>query len=109
MQITTRTEGEVTIVDVSGSLNTITSGPAAEELTLITQNSSKLLLNFTELEFLSSAGLRIILRTAKQLQQEGGTLKICNPSGAVREVMEISGFDKLLDLHDSESEGIAEF
>jgi anti-anti-sigma factor len=109
MKISTRTEGDITVADVSGSLDTQTSAPASEELTRIAQGTSKLLLNFEQLEFLSSAGLRILLRTAKQLNGAGGTMKICNPTGTVKEVMEISGFGNFLDLHDSESEALAAF
>ncbi len=109
MQISTRIEGEITVVDVSGSLNTLTSGAASEELAKIVQSNSKLLLNFAELEYLGSAGLLALLRTAKQLHGAGGTLKICNSSRTVKDVMIVSGFDKLLDLCDSESEAVAMF
>ena len=109
MKITTRTEDDVTVVDVSGSLDTQTAGPASEELASIAQGNSKLLLNFEHLEFLSSAGLRVLLRTAKQLNGAGGTMKICSPSGTVKEVMEISGFSNFLDVHDSESEALSTF
>ena len=109
MEITTRSVDDVTVVDISGSLDTQTSGAASEEMARIAQNATKMLLNLESLDFLSSAGLRVILRTAKQLGSSGGTIRICNAVGVVKEVMEISGFDTLLDLHESESDALAQF
>ena len=109
MEISTRNVNNIIVVDISGSLDTQTSGPASEELTRIAQASSKVLVNFENLEFVSSAGLRILLRTAKKLQGLGGAMKLCGARGTVKEVMEISGFGELLDLHDSENDAIDAF
>ena len=109
MEINTRTVDDVTVIDISGSLDTQTSGTASEEMARIAQGATKMLLNLECLDFLSSAGLRVILRTAKQLSGSGGTIKICNATGVVKEVMEISGFGSLLDLHGTEADALASF
>lgn len=109
VEINTRNVNNVTVVDISGSLDTLTSGPASKELTRIAQASSNVLVNFENLEFISSAGLRILLTTAKQLQGLGGALKLCGAKGVVKEVMEIAGFGELLDLHDSENDALDAF
>jgi anti-sigma B factor antagonist len=109
MEITTRAADDVTIVDISGSLDTQTSGAASDEMGKIAQDAAKMLLNLDNLEFLSSAGLRVILRTAKQLKGSGGAIKVCSASGVVKEVMEISGFGSLLDLHETEADALAAF
>ena len=54
MEITTRTVNEVTVVNLSGSLDTQTSGDASDELSRIAQGSSKILLNLENLDFLST-------------------------------------------------------
>ena len=109
MEINTRTADDVTVIDISGKLDTQTSGAASEEMSRIAEGASNMLLNLENLEFLSSAGLRVILRTAKQLSGTGGTLKVCNAVGVVKEVMEISGFGNLLDLYASEADALASF
>ena len=109
MEINTRNVDDVTVIDISGSLDTQTSGTASDEMTRIAQDASKMLLNLESLDFLSSAGLRVILRTAKQLKDSGGAIKVCNAGGVVKEVMEISGFGSLLDLHVTEAEALAAF
>lgn len=109
MEISTRKVGDVTVIDISGSLDTHTSGAASDEMGKIVGSTEKMLLNLENLEFLSSAGLRVFLRTAKQQKGTGGAIKVCNATGVVKEVMEISGFGSLLDLHDSESGALASF
>ena len=66
-------------------------------------------MNMEKLEFLSSAGLRVLLRTGKESQATGGTMKICQPNGVVKEVLDISGFSSFLDIHDDEAEAMAAF
>ena len=85
------------------------SGTASDELSKIVENTSKLLINLGNLDFLSSAGLRVILRAAKQIKGSGGAIKLCNAAGVVKEVMEISGFGSLLDLHVTEEDALASF
>lgn len=109
MEFRTRLEDDITVVDLSGNLDTHTSGAASEELARIAQGASKLLLNLEGLEFLSSAGLRVLLRTSKQLKRAGGETKICGAKGTVLEVLEISGLDTLMDLHVSEREALSAF
>ena len=109
MEINTRNVNNVTVVDISGSLDTLTSGPASKELSSIVQASSNVLVNFENLEFISSAGLRILLLTAKQLRGLGGAMKLCGAKGTVKEIMKIAGFDELLDLHDSENDALDAF
>lgn len=109
MELSTRNVGEVTVVDIAGSLDTHTSGAASDEIGKIVGSTGKMLLNLENLEFLSSAGLRVFLRVAKQQKGSGGAIKVCSATGVVKEVMEISGFGRLLDLHDSESDALASF
>ena len=110
MEISTRKEGDVLIADLIGSLDTQTSGPASEEMSrVISEASGKLLVNMQQLEFLSSAGLRVLLRAGKEIQAAGGTMKVCQPNGVVKEVLDISGFASFLDIQDSEADAVAAF
>ena len=110
MEMTTRHVQGVTIVDVSGRLDTGSSGAAADGLARIAQtDGAKLLLNLEQLEFLSSAGLRVILRTAKTLRKRSGEVKLCNARGVVAEVLEGAGFGELLHLCSSEKSALEAF
>ncbi len=110
MEIETRRIDDVLILDITGRLDTQGSGPAAEQMARIVQDgNSKILLNLCKLEFLSSSGLRVLLRTAKLLPEPEGRMMICQAQGVVKEVLEISGFDVLLDVHDTEAAALEHF
>ena len=110
MQITTRKVYDVQVVDLAGNLDSRGAGDIGDQLVEIAQASAKqVLLNLAKVEFVSSAGLRIILRAAKLLQNRDGELKICSAVEGVREVMETSGFDSLLKLYNTEKEAFAAF
>ena len=65
------------------------------------------ILDMAELTYISSAGLRVILQTARTLQRQNARFALCSLSGTVREVFEISGFDRVIEIHPSQSEAIA--
>ena len=110
MTIATRTTGDILVVDIDGRLDTQTSGPALEELLLIVKSGrDKVLLNLAKLEYLSSAGLRVILQTAKKLQSADGHLKLCHADGLVKEVMRTSGFDSLINVYETEQDACGDF
>jgi anti-sigma B factor antagonist len=89
-----RNEKELTI-ELSGRLDT-TTAPILERA--IGENSGdieKLVLDFKGLEYISSAGLRVVLNTQKKMQQMGG-MKVINVCEEVMEVFEITGFVDIL-------------
>jgi anti-anti-sigma factor len=68
-----------------------------------------LLVDFKALDYISSAGLRVLLATAKRLSSEGGSLRICHLNDTVREVFEISGFSTIFSVFDTEAEALEGF
>ncbi len=110
MKLTVGDAGEVKIVRIEGELDTQTSPDAEAELTqLIDAGSRKVVVNFERLAYISSAGLRILLAAAKQLQVSGGELRVCNLCDLVQEVFNISGFDSILSVSKSEAEALDGF
>ena len=69
----------------------------------------KILVNFADLDYISSAGLRVLLTTAKRLGGSGGTLRICGLNETVSEVFEISGFSVILSVFPNETEALEGF
>ena len=110
MKIETRSVYDVLVVDMSGRLDSTSSGQAGDRIVNIAKGEHKrVLLNLAELEYVSSAGLRVILRGAKLLQGKRGELKICNAKGLVRDVLETSGFKSLIRVYDTEQEAFSAF
>ncbi len=108
MQIDTRQVDGMTVIDMSGRLDTSTSGAAYDEMVAIAKSGvTKVVLNLDKMEYVSSAGLRVMLTVAKLLKSSMGELKICHANGVVKEVLEVSGFNHLIDIYDEEKDAIA--
>lgn len=76
------------------------TGPVFEKEVLqqIDEGQRRVLLDFTDLVYISSAGLRIILLAAKRMKSVGGRLALCSLNPQIAEVFEISGFSRILDV-----------
>lgn len=110
MEIKTTESGDVRILVVQGHLDTNTSPEAERSINaLIDAGATKLLINFATVEYISSAGLRVLLATAKKLKGAGGDLKICNLNDTVQEVFDISGFSSILAVSSSQEEALDSF
>ena len=65
------------------------------------------ILDLGEITYISSAGLRVILLTARALRRQNAELAVYSLSASIREVFEISGFDKIIPVRDSRPDAIA--
>jgi anti-anti-sigma factor len=110
VEIAVRNEGEVRVIDFEGNLETSTAAEAESEINrVIDEGASQLLINFEKLNYISSAGLRVLLATAKKLKPASGELKICNLNATVQEVFDISGFSSILSVAATEEEALNSF
>jgi anti-anti-sigma factor len=83
---------------LEGRLDT-TSSPAAQEVLMkVAGEYAKITLDFADLTYVSSAGLRVILTLQKQINRTGGSLTLINVSPAVMEVFEMIGFSGILNI-----------
>jgi anti-sigma B factor antagonist len=104
MQVTTRTHADAVIVAFEGNLDTNTAAAAQEALGAeIDGGKTKIVVDFTALDYISRAGLRVLLSTAKRLRGCGGALALFGLNEAVTEVFEISGFSTIFNVSASES------
>ena len=78
----------------------------AELAVLIEEGVQKLLCDFSPTEYISSAGLRVLLSTAKRLQKSGGKIVLCSLKPYVHEVFETAGFIRIFKIYDSEEEAL---
>jgi len=99
MNITTSEENNHTIVSIDGKVDTNTSPDLERTLSgLIEAGQVNLLADFENLSFISSAGLRVLLATAKKTKAQSGSLKVCALNPTVKEVFDISGFSTILSV-----------
>ncbi len=110
MQISVKTTEGVKVLAFEGSLDTQTSPDAQQQLTrLIEEGETKILVNLEKLDYISSAGLRVLLVVAKRLKATDGELRVCSLNEVVKEVFDISGFDMILPISASEPEALKGF
>jgi anti-anti-sigma factor len=110
MEITARHRGDILVLDMTGRLDTSTSGSAHDAIVdFANAKPKRVVLNLDKLTYVSSAGLRVILTLAKLLQSSNGEMKICRANGGVKEVLQTSGFNSLIKIVDDEEAAIAEW
>jgi len=99
-------QGVKTLV-LSGSLDT-TAAPQLESegISLISKGCKALVIDFSGLEFISSAGLRAVFTIVKKIMPLGGKLVICGATGMVKNALTMSGFDSFIPLKDTRAEAV---
>lgn len=107
MEVTeTRQEG-VLVLRLNGRLDSNTSdGFEKRLLAIVRQGETRLVLDFQELDYISSAGLRVLLKAAKELKAGDGRLVLCSLKDYIREIFEMSGFVSFLPIHASLEESV---
>lgn len=82
---------------LSGRLDTMTAPELEAEISALLPNTQSLTLDMEKLDYISSAGLRVILKTQKALEKKAG-LKLTHVSEGVKEVFDITGFSDFLTI-----------
>ncbi|MCP4088692.1 MAG: STAS domain-containing protein [Gammaproteobacteria bacterium] len=101
MNIGEQKMGDVTVLSPERRLDSNTA-EFFEKLILgkIDEGNSKLIIDFSALDYISSAGLRVLLMAAKRIKAEQGGMALCGLKAHIREVFEISGFLPILTIVD---------
>lgn len=89
-------ENTVTL-NVSGRLDTTTAPALENAVSEVIENFEYLVLDFADLEYVSSAGLRVILKAQKAMVSKGG-MKVQHVSETIMEIFEITGFSDILTI-----------
>ncbi|OIO04002.1 MAG: anti-anti-sigma factor [Desulfovibrionaceae bacterium CG1_02_65_16] len=102
------TEGNICILAVVGRMDTLTAPEfEAKCAECAAEGATRIVVDLSSLEYISSAGLRSILASAKKLKALGGGLSFCCLSGIVNEVFAVSGFSKLMPVFPTRQEALA--
>lgn len=110
MQIDVSEDQGVHVVTLNGKLDTATSPETESRLRdVVGGGASKIVIDFQNVDFVSSAGLRVLLATAKMLRGSGGEMRVCGLNEVVQEVFDISGFSSLLSVQTDRRAALASF
>lgn len=97
MNIKKEQNGKELNIAVEGRLDTITAPELDSELTSSLDGIEKLIFDFGDLEYISSAGLRVLLSAQKVMTKQGGMV-IRNVKPEIMEIFEVTGFVDILDI-----------
>jgi anti-anti-sigma factor len=100
--------GDVTVVEVSGRVDSANAPRLHEHVgALLSASGASVLLDFGKVEYISSAGFRVLLLVARQAKQGGSRFALCALNAKVRRLFDIGGFLDLLPIAQTREEGLA--
>ena len=97
MKITKNLNGTTLNVALEGRLDTTTAPELEQALKEGMDSATELTLDFSKLDYISSAGLRVLLSAHKTMMKKGG-MKVVNANEMVKEVFDVTGFADILDI-----------
>ncbi|MFC1724497.1 STAS domain-containing protein [candidate division KSB1 bacterium] len=101
---------EVSVLNLKGFLDAHTAPAFEEEIQkLLDENRFKLIVNFEELSYISSAGLGVFMGFIEDIRENSGDIKLTNMTKKVFRVFELLGFPNLYEIYDREDDAIAKY
>ena len=96
LTISSARQGDFLVVSLVGRVDASNSKELEEQcINFISNGETKMILDLTEVNYVSSAALRVFLLAAKRMSAVKGTVRLCGLSSTLRDVFDISGFSKL--------------
>jgi anti-sigma B factor antagonist len=110
MDIKQEVKGKLVILSLTGRLDTLNFPLLDYEMTLLLDKKQKdFLLDCQDMDYVSSSGLRILLKSLKQVKAVGGKFVLCCLQPQIIQVFKISGFDHLFEICTDKKKAIASF
>ena len=97
MTINKTLNGSDLVISLEGRLDTMTAPELEAEMNASLKSADSLTMDFSKLDYISSAGLRVLLSAHKVMSAKGG-MKVTNVNEVVQEVFEVTGFSDILDI-----------
>lgn len=107
MEITTQEHGDKLVIGFNGQLDTGTAPQAEAEVNQYLEQHQHIVFDLATTTFVSSAGLRVFLATAKKIKASNGSFVVCNANEVVQEILDISGFSQILTVKPNLEEALA--
>lgn len=108
METKTEIKDKAAIVSVSGRIDAITSSELDKAInSVIDEGQCFIVLDFRDVDYISSSGLRVILAKAKIMKAKGGKILLSGIKGGVKEVFDISGFGSIFTTYETKEDAIS--
>lgn len=98
MNIKTNSYGTTHILAPKGRIDTNTAPELKAAVDALPDSAKELILDFTGVDYISSAGLRVLVQAQSKMEGKGGSIKITNVNQIVDEIFDITGFGELLPI-----------
>jgi anti-sigma B factor antagonist len=110
IDIKTKNEGNVAIVEIEGEVDLYSSPNLRNILLDLTKaKNSAILVNLLNVKYMDSSGVATLVEALQQVGKYGGKLKIANLRNSVKDVFELSRLDKVFDIYESVEEAAEAF
>lgn len=110
MELIEKNTEKCMIIGIKGRLDTINYSILEKRLMeLLDQNVTKILINCSQMDYVSSSGLRILLMALKKITMVKGKFVLCSLQENIREIFEISGFTTIFEIHPNEEDALRVF
>jgi anti-sigma B factor antagonist len=107
MEINEDKKGDVVILALSGKLDATTSKTFEDKLLAdIDSGDQRFVIDLSQLEYVSSSGLRVFLLAAKRLSSSNGKIALCSLKNHIQQVFDLAGFSSILSIYGSRDEAL---
>jgi anti-sigma B factor antagonist len=108
LSLTTRTEGDRTVVSVGGEIDVYTAPTLREQLVdLVNAGQYHLVVDMEDVEFLDSTGLGVLVGGLKRVRAHEGSLRLVCTQERILKIFRITGLTKVFPIHDSVADAVA--
>ena len=107
MEFTEGVVGKAKVVAPKGRLDSATAPALDAKLTALLRGGDRIVADFANVHYVSSAGLRVLLKATRCAREAGGAFAIAAPQKMVLEVLELGGFDRILPIRPTVEEAAA--
>ncbi len=110
MDIQDKQVGEVTVLTLKGSIDAMTAPKITEYINrLVAKGHIKLVADFSDVDYTSSAGLRVLLGAIKDTRAQSGDMRLAGVQPDVLKVLSLSGFTNILKMFDDSDSAVASY
>ena len=110
MEVLEKRQDGICILGLLGRLDSNTSPEFEKKIFEVIDDGTKsVVVDFASLDYISSAGLRVLLKAAKELKRSEGKIVLCSMKDYIKEVFEIAGFVSLFPITSSVGDAVKEF
>ena len=107
MKLVAQKKGKVIVAKVEGRLDSAVAAEFETAIMEVVKNGAKqVVVDFHDVSYIASAGLRVLLMAAKQLKAGGGVIALCDMTPSIKEVFEVSGFDQILPIFEDQTSAV---